>query len=72
MKRWVLLTLALLAGFSLLGFATLAQIIDRSACQEACYEQKSMCVSECGSHSNPIECEQGCHDQLEDCLKQCR
>ena len=54
------------------SFITSAQVIDSSACEQSCYEQKSICVSACGTHTNPVECEAQCHDELLDCLKQCR
>ena len=54
------------------SFATWAQAVDSTPCQKSCYEQKSICVSACGTESNPIECEAQCHDELADCLRQCR
>ena len=54
------------------SFATWAQVIDSTPCQKSCDEQKSMCVSACGTESNPIECEERCNDQLADSLRQCR
>jgi len=54
------------------SFATGAQVIDSTPCQKSCYEQKSLCISACGTETNPVECEARCHDQLADCLKQCR
>jgi hypothetical protein len=54
------------------SFATWAQVIDSTPCQKSCYDQKSLCVSECGTHNNPVECEARCDDQLADCLRECR
>jgi hypothetical protein len=58
----------LLAAWS---FATWAQGLDSTPCQKSCYEQKSVCVSACGTHGNPVECDAQCHDQLTDCLRSC-
>ena len=54
------------------SFVISAQVIDGSPCEHACYEQKSICVSECGTHDNPVECEARCHDELIDCQRSCR
>jgi hypothetical protein len=64
----------LLAAACLLAtsFITWAQVIDSNPCQQACYEQKDVCVTKCGEHTNPVECEETCGNKLLDCLKQCR
>ena len=65
----------LLAGACLVAassFITSAQVIDSNACEQSCYEQESICVSECDTHTNPVECEAQCHDELTDCLRRCR
>jgi len=73
MRKPVLVALLATAWLvAMWSFATSAQVIDSSPCQESCYEQKSVCVSACGTESNPVECETQCHDQLVDCLRQCR
>ena len=54
------------------GFVTSAQVIDASACEQACYERESSCVSACDGRENPVECEASCHDEVADCLEQCR
>jgi hypothetical protein len=73
MRRSVLV--ALLAAACLVaiwGFASWAQVIDSTPCEASCYEQKSVCVSACGTHVNPVECEARCDDALDECLEQCR
>jgi hypothetical protein len=65
----------LLAAASLVtiwSFISSAQAIDSNACEQSCYEQKTICVSACETHTNPVECEAQCDDELIDCLKQCR
>ena len=66
---------ALLAAAWLIAawnLASWAQAIDTTPCQKSCYDQKTMCVTACGTHNNPIECEEQCHEQLTDCLRECR
>ena len=73
MRRVALIALLVVVGLVVIGgIATWAQVIDGSPCEHACYEQKSLCISECGEHPNPVECEAVCHDALPDCLKECR
>ncbi len=73
MRKSVLIALLSAACLvAIWSFATWAQVIDSTPCQKSCYEQKSMCVSACGTEGNPIECEEQCDDQLADCLRQCR
>jgi hypothetical protein len=54
------------------AWITSAQEIDSTPCEQACDKQKSICVSECGAHSNPVECESQCDDEFRDCLAECR
>jgi hypothetical protein len=73
MRRSILVTLlAALCLAAIWSFAGWAQVIDSTACERSCYEQKSVCVSACGAHTNPVECEAQCDDQLDTCLEQCR
>ena len=65
----VLAAAGLLAAWSLV---TTAQVIDPSPCEQACQEQKTVCVSACGAHADPVECEAKCHEALQDCLEGCR
>ena len=53
------------------SFITSAQVIDSDSCEQSCYEQQSICVSECDTHTNPVECDERCQDELIDCLKRC-
>jgi hypothetical protein len=72
MRRSILVALLTIAGFlAVWSFTTSAQVIDATACQSSCTEQKSFCVTECGRHDNPVECEAGCHDALDECLQDC-
>jgi hypothetical protein len=73
MRRPILLALLTAACLGAMwSFGTGAQVIDSTPCQKSCYEQKSLCISACGTETNPVECEAQCHDQLADCLQQCR
>jgi hypothetical protein len=73
MRRAILVALlAAAVVLAMWSFAGWAQLIDSTPCQKSCYEQKSMCVSACGTHANPVECEAQCDDQLDECLQQCR
>ncbi len=74
MRESALLALLLAAGLVARTMEPhpLAQVVDSSACEQSCYERKSICVSACGRHTDPVECEAQCHDELLDCLKQCR
>ena len=56
---------------ALWSFIVSAQVIDSTPCEQACYEQKSICVTECGRHVNTVECEASCHDELIDCKRRC-
>lgn len=64
--------LVLTCGVALWSVVTAAQVIHTDSCRQACQERKSVCVSACGRHENPMECEEECHDALEDCLRDCR
>jgi hypothetical protein len=72
MRRVFVALLAVASLLAIWSVATLAQVIDSTPCQKACYEQKSICIGACGTQGNPIECETQCADQLTDCLEQCR
>ncbi len=73
MSKSILFTLLAAASLvAIWSFATGAQVIDSTPCQKSCYEQKSACISACGTETNPVECEARCDDQLADCLQQCR
>jgi hypothetical protein len=67
--RVVLLAAACLVA--IWSLTTSAQVIDSTPCEQSCYEQKSTCVSGCGTHTDPVECEAQCDDELGDCLRQC-
>jgi hypothetical protein len=73
MRRSALVVL--LAGACLVtvsSFITSAQVIDSDACEQACYEQESICVGACDTHTNPVECEARCHDERNEGLERCR
>jgi len=73
MSRRIFLALLIAAGFLGSGaFAAWAQVIDADACERACYEQKSACITECGNDNDAVECEGDCEDDAEDCLAECR
>lgn len=72
MRRAVLVAmLGAACLLSLWSFGTWAQVIDSSPCEQSCYKQKSICVTACGEHTNPVECEAQCQDDLLDCLREC-
>ena len=66
MRGSVLVVLLAATCLVAMSFITSAQVIDSTPCEQSCYEQKSACVSECGTHTNPVECEAQCHDELRD------
>jgi hypothetical protein len=73
MRRPILVVLIAIAGMlAIWSLTTSAQVIDSSPCEQSCYEQKSICVSACGTQTNPVECEAQCHDEVVDCLEECR
>ena len=41
------------------------------ACEQACLEQESACMTDCAHHDNPIECEANCREAKFDCLRSC-
>jgi len=53
------------------AFASSAQDLDPTRCQQQCRDQHSECLTACGSQDDPAECESSCDDQLENCLEQC-
>lgn len=71
MWRRIAVTVLAAAGLALWSLTTGAQVIEGDGCRQACFAQKSECVSACGTHSNPIECEADCRDALNDCLDRC-
>jgi hypothetical protein len=73
MSRSILFVLLLVTGLlGVWGFGAWAQVIDADACERACYEQKSACITSCGEDNDPVECEGRCEDEAEDCLAECR
>jgi hypothetical protein len=65
----ILLISTLLAALASLSSS--AEVIDLTACQQACDEQQSACIEARGEEDNPIECEMRCEDQAEDCQPRC-
>jgi apolipoprotein N-acyltransferase len=73
MRRSTLVVMLVVAGLVAMGsFISLAQVIDANECERSCYEQESICTSECATREDPIECEQRCQGALLDCAKRCR
>ena len=71
MRRLIVAPVAVAFALGIWGFGASAQVTHSTPCEDACYEQKSRCVSACGEHSNPMECDDECNDQLADCLRHC-
>lgn len=73
MRRRVIASLFAAAGLAAIwSLSTGAQIDEPTPCEESCQEQKTECVTACGTHPDPVDCEAECHDQLADCLEECR
>ena len=69
--RRLSLILLLASALALIFVSADAQIGDEDPCRTACREMESDCVSECGSHSDPIECEDRCQAAAEQCKADC-
>jgi hypothetical protein len=63
--------LAVVGSLAVWSFTTSAQVIDGTACEQSCAEQKTDCITECGEHDNPVECEAGCDEALDECQRDC-
>jgi hypothetical protein len=59
---------ALMLAWSLVAGA---QDMDDSACEVACADQKSECITYCSRDDNPVECESECEDGYQRCLEAC-
>ncbi len=66
--------LALAAGGTLAAWigVALAQNPEEGPCHQACAQQETRCVEDCGHHDNPMECEADCRDASWNCRDRCR
>lgn len=48
-----------------------AQVIDATACSNACERRQGECMQQCAEHPNPMDCESECRERAEDCLDAC-
>ncbi len=67
LSTWV----AVCAAFIFMAGTPGAQVIDATACSDACERRQGDCMQQCAEHPNPMDCEGECRERAENCLDAC-